>query len=794
MAVVISDTYSVLNGRGVFAGRTGNSNVRSGANVGSVTITGIQSTDRLSHTYTIGNSTNYILNAIDSIGTKSVGGGSGLPNGVTLLAIDGGPTYYASNGFTYAANAGWDSPTFFPIGVWFGKLEEQAHATRWIDLNVNYMHLIPHVVPQTSKALLTSSGLFAILDDEFLPDNYASHANVVGLVAKDEPGTTAEAYALIESIPNSVQDNRFWYETYTNNQLTYGDVQQVPMSQLVSSLRTTPNGTKRHINIIATDLYWFHGAAITAWRERGALTYGYSSITEDQMRMGYHYNRMIKTQRTWLTNGGYPAPIFNFIENGGPWIETSPYITPAEMNAAVWGSIMGGARGVIYFNHTFMISAPAGSASDDNFGQTYYQTIQPGQTISIYNQAKATNTLVKSLATVLNSPFANGFVSVSPAATGETDLTGTQFDVMCKYHNVVGGDSKFYIFAMPRFGPATTNQTATFTIANTGATQVTVINENRTISITNNGTQFQDTFALSTTVHIYRIDSTSSPTYGWELNASNTGLARLGIDGNLLPLYTGPSVVPANTTISLKKITLDELICYNGNIIIDRCLIKPSTLSNRASIVFGYNPDLGYGQLGPVTIQDCDIDASAISDSIVYATCAIRGAFTAVRNRMWGMGTGIAYFGYTGEGSTLIEHNYVYGLRGGMYGSPSQQSHNESATIRGFTGTSSIWRNNKLISTSGSDSGALFIQTYGSSIQNVTIEGNYFETYGYCMPLEAGSGNTYSNMQATNNRFVAGGYGPGYVSGGPGWAVWSGNYMYNGSNPPTYAGSVVAKP
>ena len=41
-----------------------------------------------------------------------------LPAGVTLQQIDGGPTYYASNGLTYAANAGWDNPNFFPIGPW----------------------------------------------------------------------------------------------------------------------------------------------------------------------------------------------------------------------------------------------------------------------------------------------------------------------------------------------------------------------------------------------------------------------------------------------------------------------------------------------------------------------------------------------------------------------------------------------------------------------------------------------------------------------------------------------------
>jgi len=55
-----------------------------------------------------------------------------LPSGVTLQQIDGGPTYYASNGFTYAANAGWDNPSFIPIDPWEDMLVTQSDANRWI--------------------------------------------------------------------------------------------------------------------------------------------------------------------------------------------------------------------------------------------------------------------------------------------------------------------------------------------------------------------------------------------------------------------------------------------------------------------------------------------------------------------------------------------------------------------------------------------------------------------------------------------------------------------------------------
>jgi archaellum component FlaG (FlaF/FlaG flagellin family) len=87
-------------------------------------------------------------------------------------------------------------------------------------------------------------------------------------------------------------------------------------------------------------------------------------------------------------------------------------------------------------------------------------------------------------------------VTVSPAAS-----TFAGFDVMAK--RTSGG--QFYIFSMPRYSKTLANQTATFTIKNTGSTRVTVINENRTIPVTN-GTQFVDNFATANTVHIYRVD------------------------------------------------------------------------------------------------------------------------------------------------------------------------------------------------------------------------------------------------------------------------------------------------
>jgi hypothetical protein len=165
--------------------------------------------------------------------------------------------------------------------------------------------------------------------------------------------------------------------------------------------------------------------------------------------------------------------------------------------------LIGGARMVKYFTLGDAGAWNYGGLVQGNFWDTPYN----GDSISNQDQVSATNAQVLSLASVLNSPNAVGYCSVSPAPVRLTSsVADSGFEIMVKYHTRgSAANSKFYIFAIPRWGEGTTNQTATFTIANTGATQVTVIDEGRTISITG-GTTFSDTFANSNTVHIYRVD------------------------------------------------------------------------------------------------------------------------------------------------------------------------------------------------------------------------------------------------------------------------------------------------
>jgi hypothetical protein len=425
-----------------------------------------------------------------------------LPPGVTLQQIDGGPNYYSNNGFTYAANAGLD--TTIPIGPWLDMLITQSDANRWHDLGWNFAYTLTN---NSNISVAASNGISVLqFAGGLLP---GSGAETVGLLTADEPSTFADGVTTpISTTPNSEQDGRYWALNDTWNFLYYQGLNPVNSSaQVLDTEVTTPNGTQRHINISSVDIYWFAGGKADAadgnqfaTLYQGGLIYGLGqNMTPDQAERGSNYGDMVDIQRSFQT-GHFPAPITQVIEDGGPFVQNtsaSTYITPPELNWAVWSSLIHGARNIEYFNHTF--GGPA--QTDDNLANTFYQTVQPGQTISMYNQVKATDALVKQMTPELLSPVAMNYVSFAgPGYTyGQIDLTQGGLEATAHDYN-----GTFYIFADTRDSETQHNIGATFTLNDPNATSVTVVGENRTIAVVNE--MFTDTFANASTVHIYQVN------------------------------------------------------------------------------------------------------------------------------------------------------------------------------------------------------------------------------------------------------------------------------------------------
>ena len=444
-----------------------------------------------------------------------------LPPGVTLQQIDGGSTYFASHGLTYAANAGWDSPSFIPIGLWLPPLTTQSDANRWHALDINTAF---GITGDSSLALFRANGLSAVIQTDALSQILGNNggslgSESVGLLSYDEPSTYQQGVvAPLSTTANSVQDGRYWYLNNTGNFITYSSqgLNGAPAGGAAAVINTpvaTPDGATRHIDVTSTDLYWFSINNYGSLLSDGAALLGVSSLTSDQAARGSNYGTQVAMERAIL---GDATPVYAFIEDGGPYTIDSTaasYITPPELNWAVWSSLINGARGIIYFNHTF--AGP--DQTSDNLADPFYQTVQPGQTVSIYTQVANTDALIAQMAPVLNSQTATGYVTVGPAPQLFSGI-----ETMVKDYN-----GQFYIFADTRDSLTQTNIQATFTLADLNATSVTVVNENRTIAVVNG--VFSDTFATAATVHIYQVnDAPAGPTISSVVESPASGAFSAG--------------------------------------------------------------------------------------------------------------------------------------------------------------------------------------------------------------------------------------------------------------------------
>jgi hypothetical protein len=147
--------------------------------------------------------------------------------------------------------------------------------------------------------------------------------------------------------------------------------------------------------------------------------------------------------------------------------------------------------------------------------------------------------------------------------------------------------------------------------------------------------------------------------------------------------------------------------------------------------------------------------------------------------------------------SAVVEGNYVHDLI--AWGDPGTDgNHSDAFTVRDFDASTQpartlTVRGNRFICDSGSDTGAIFIQTYSGDIDNVVLTRNLLEGRGYQLGLEDGFGHTYSGMRAVDNRFSGTSYGPTYRAGGPGWVEWSANRI-NDPRATDNAGRLVSRP
>jgi hypothetical protein len=274
---------------------------------------------------------------------------------------------------------------------------------------------------------------------------------------------------------------------------------------------------------------------------------------------------------------------------------------------------------------------------------------------------------------------------------------------------------------------------------------------------------------------------------GWQLNATNVGLAPFGIDGSQLPVYTGPYEIPAGSYITGMKFTRPVSL-IQGNITIEKSLFQPTSLGIGQAVVGAtvYSNNQWLAPPNTVTIRDSEFDASRLPLENAAKGFAFSGLADLQRNYIHGFGIGISIFGTGRTLDGLIEHNYITDTP--AFGNPGTTgNHIDAFTIRDFTDAQRpdrklVVRNNRFDANAATNvTGAFFMQAWGGRIDNVSIEGNLLEGNGYNLILEANA-NGYSNISATDNRFAPTGYGATYNTGN-GWTTWQNNYLFSPAMP-----------
>jgi hypothetical protein len=392
--------------------------------------------------------------------------------GVTLREIDGGADYFGqwSNSFR-------TDPTFFPIGVWAESFADDQNARNIINnyetMGINFFPE-PYGMPNGIANYLVGKGMYTASDstqavnaaqkttDE--PDWRGCHPES-GNIAAEAPSwvgrctTIGSTTGAKDSGPISPSFLQAWSDGLRQRdparpvygQFTHAEKAGIPGCQEYWNNETVARAYFASADIISFDWY--------------VLTHPWSP---DACRYVWYQGDAVANARRL---SDYSKPVMPFIETSYIFEDNDYRPTAADVNAEVWNAIIGGARGIQYFNHDFR----TGTA----------RVLQDRRFTDITAQVTATNARIRGLAPVLNSPFADGLATV----------VGGSASVMSKAY-----DGSYYVFVAPR---TTASQSVTLQLAAGAFATATVLDENRTVPVVNG--QLVDSFADQNTIHIYKL-------------------------------------------------------------------------------------------------------------------------------------------------------------------------------------------------------------------------------------------------------------------------------------------------
>lgn len=362
----------------------------------------------------------------------------------------------------YPSNSPFASMRRFPLGVWLESVDSQFDVDLDRDAGINvYVGL----TKPSRAGVVEASGMPLIAQqNEWLDQD---HPAIDGWLLGDEFDMTMEPYeayrALDAAIARLPSDRRLTYVNYGKG-VAFG---------------RTDEEASRFVNdygsIVSVDTYWFTDENICGPNEGARMfTEGDRALTPQECHRAANYGATVRRVRDLNAVGGRGKPVWAFVEVGHPASENDwPTITPEQVKAAVWHSIIGGAQGIVYFNHSFGGPNPTQHALRD--GRDPANAYAP-----IRAAVTAVNAAISELAPVLNSATVIGYA---------------QADNLRLLTKKSGNG--LYVFA------GSDGSSGEKSIRVASGSSVEVVGEQRFLTV--RGGKLIDMFDSPNTVHIYRI-------------------------------------------------------------------------------------------------------------------------------------------------------------------------------------------------------------------------------------------------------------------------------------------------
>jgi hypothetical protein len=372
--------------------------------------------------------------------------------------MDGGPNYYSQ-----FSNPLPSASTFFPLSTWgsYNHFQPEIDEDKAVGVN-GYVW----AADAQNIAAIRNNGMWVIQD--YGLQNVGSET--AGWVLGDELDMTngpSACPSMLNQHKAAIANpgGRFYYSNYGKGVIFWETDAQAACFV-------------NYDDVNSADIYWFGDGNVCDSLSEGPAFYGLSRpLTVAECRRAANYGDVVSDMRRLDAIDGARHPIWAFVDVAF-WSSNGRQPLPAESRAAVWHSLIAGARGIIYFQHSFYGPCTTHHVLRDN---ACYQPM--------IDTITSVNAQIKSIAPALNGPkLASGFsANANVKAVAKWD------------------GQRFYVLAGSAENASTTGA---FSIPCVGNATATVLGESRSIPVVAGA--WSDAFAGGNAIHIYRIDGGST--------------------------------------------------------------------------------------------------------------------------------------------------------------------------------------------------------------------------------------------------------------------------------------------